>query len=373
MFVGKTVQLKGKHIQYHDMVSVFEELCRIEYLVEGSPDVDQKNNIVTRLKALIEQFFRSIMEFLFSRRFSDYETITMRLEMLDDISDISRNYKFLDMKRILVSQALPFHNTKDIMQATKPYGLCVFIDKSHQRFNATSLVKQDYDEFFETRNNVAHTIDKRPYLDVRKYYNMTEKLLDHVLERVKYYEFYKERRDALSRFGKSGADKYDKNIVSLKDAAQIEGKTATDLFIKHEYEKSITHCKKALNLDPLDFASQFTKSHAYFYLSQYDNAAQSFRRYVEISYDESGVSLYRGLTFYKLNNHEAAIDCLMKAMERKSDRTEAGIYLAVSLGLVGSLDEVLKSIEKVLQDDPRNKAALYIKKLTQDEIKRRKK
>ena len=369
----KLRQLKGKTLPNYDMSSVFIELYHIEEIIKDGKHVEQKNYIITRLVTIIEQFFRKVLEFLFRRHPETRpQNITLDTRIINDIIKADFNRRWWHATELIISHTFSFQNTKDIADAMNTYGGIQIFSNGSTKSNhdaETGLIRRDYDRLFEARHAIVHSIEWRPHLDVRRYYDMAEKLMNHTLEKVEYYRFHDEHDQALLQLQSSEADKYHGIAKKLYDDVLRERKTASELFSQGKYEESIDHYDKVLFLEPDDFTAHFSKGSSFYLLEKYREAIGCFERHLELVNDP-GAYFWMGMALQKLGEHEDAIKWFEKVIEHSLDDSTAYIKLAISLGNLGLLDDALKYTNMVLDTEPENNSALEIQKITLEEINR---
>ena len=184
----KTYKAKGKDLTNKDMRSVFDELYQIDQMIKNDMYVGRQTYITIRLVTIIEQFFREIIEFLL-RKYPDKRPKTVELDtrLVASIVKTTSHAKKIFMTERIISQAFSFQNTIDINESMQKYGkIQIFqnnLDVMTKSGNSNGLLKREYDKFFDARHSVVHSIEQRPYLNVKKYYNMAEKLFDYTLEK----------------------------------------------------------------------------------------------------------------------------------------------------------------------------------------------
>ena len=365
-------QLKGKTLSDSDMKSVFLELYHVEKMIEDGKHVEQKNYIMIRLVTIIEQFFRKVLEFLF-RRYPDKrpQNIALDTQIINDILKADFNRRWWHVAELIISHTFSFQNTKAIDDAMWKHGkICIFSDSKLYKLNDKSdLIIRDYEKLFEARHVIAHSVKRLPYLDVKRYYTMTENLLNYTLDKVKYYRFHEERDQALSQLQKIKTDKHRIAAAKLHDDMKNKGEIATKLFKQGKYEESIIQDNEVLFLEPDNFAAHLSKGSSCLLLGKYREAVECYERHLELA-DDPGAYLYKGIALQKLGEHDDAIKCFGKAIEHGADKVSAYVNLAISLGNLDFLDDVLRYTGMVLDIEPENGNALYIKKITLEEIDR---
>ena len=361
-------RVKGKKLVKHDMQAIFEELYQIDEMIKNGTYMGKQTYITTRLVTIIEQFFREVMEFLL-RKYPKKRPKTIELDtrILNNIVKAPGWEKIFMTERI-ISQSFSFQNTNAIDEAMREHGkIYVFQDLSKpiSNTNDSELLKYEYDKFFDARHSVVHSIELRPYLNVRKYYDMTEKLLDYMLVKVEYASFYESGNNAALLFQNNKSDTYQKMFKKLQNEIKNEQKSAINAMSCKNYMEAISHYNRILELNPSDVVANMEKGLAFYQLEKYTQSIESFEQHLEL-YDDSVLYVILGLSLQKLGEHEDAMIYFKKALEHESDKTSIYNKLAVSTGSTGWPDEALKYTEMALDKNPNDKTALGLKKLTEE-------
>ena len=363
-------QLKGKTLSNYDMRSVFIELYQIEKMIKDGKYIEQRNYTTIRLVTIIEQFFRKVVEFLF-RRHPDKRppSITLDMQALSGIINTASDKSPQYFSYVLISHSFSFQNTHDIADTMRKYGgIEVFSNKQKQSRHdgKVDLIRRDYDKLFNARHNIVHSITWRPHLDVKRYYEMTEKLMNHTLDKANYWAFHIDHEMALSQFKKNEGHVHSVGN-DLRNEIDAICDRATELLKQGKYREAIGDYDKVLLLDPDDHTAHSCKAFSLYLLGEYRESIACFERYMMVSYNPT-VYFDIGLSLQKLGEHEDAVQYFVKASEHGSgDASEYTFYPAL-IGSHKMLEDMLVYTDTILDAVPKNSLALAIKKATQEKI-----
>ena len=367
---------KGKDLLNHDMRSIFKELYQIEKILNSNKYVGQQNYITIRLVTIIEQFFREIVGFLLKKYPEKRpQTIELDTRLIDSVVKITSEWDKAFITERLISQAFSFQNTNVINETMKKYGNIHIIQDSSKPLNPDNrdgFLKQDYDRFFDARHSIVHSIERRPYLNVKKYYYMTEKLLDYTLEKVGYHGFYEDCDEIALLFQKSKADTYHKMANRLRNEIKNEHESAMNAMKRKQYAEAIHHYDEVLKREPSNSFAYVDKGWAFYQLENYPKAIESLEHGLELI-DDPDMYIPLGLALQKLGEHEDAIKYFTEAIQHNTNDGLAYDSLAISTGSTGWPSEALRYAEMALDIDPNDEIALDIKKLTETYLNRLKK
>ena len=366
----KARKAKGKTLINSSMKAIFDDLYQIDIMIKNDAYMGQQNYIIIRLVTITEQFFREIMVLLLMRNPDKRpKTIELDTHLLNNVVK-APNWQKTFMTERIISQSLSFQNAIDINESMRRYGkIQVFQNSSNidKDGNNNGLLKHEYDKFFDTRHGIVHSIEHRPYLDVRKYYNMIENLFDYVLEKVGDYSFYEECKESAVLFQKNKANEYQKIIDALQGELKNEQDSATDAMKNKEYRKAIQHYNKVLELNPIDLAASMSKGLAFYYLEEYSQSIESFEQHLEL-YDDPVLYDILGSSLQKLGEHGDAMVYFKKTLEHESDQTLIYNKLSISAGSMGNMHEALKYAKEALAKKPDDEMALCLKKLAEEYV-----
>ena len=366
----KSRQLKSKTLSNYDMRSVFIELYQIEKLIKDGKYIEQRNYVTIRLVTIIEQFFRKVMEFLF-RRHPDKRppSITLDMQALSGIINTASDKSPQYFSYVLISHSFSFQNTHDIVDAMRKYGgIEIFSNKQKQSRHdgKVALIRRDYDKLFNARHNIVHSITWRPHLDVKRYYEMTEKLMNHTLDKVNYWAFHSDHEMALSQFKKN--EGYVHSVGNdLRNEIDEICDRATELLKQGKCREAIGDYDSVLFLDPDDHTAHSCRAFSLYLLGEYRESITCFERYMMVSYNPT-VYFDIGLPLQKLGEHEDAVQYFVKAFEHGSDDASEYTFYPALIGSHEILEDMLVYVDTILDAMPKNSLALAIKKATQEKI-----
>ena len=272
------------------------------------------------------------------------------------------------MTERIISQSFSFQNTTDINEHMQKHGKIQIFQNSldvNKDGNNNGLLKYEYDKFFDTRHSIVHSIECRPYLNVRKYYNMTEKLLDYVLENVEYDSFYESCKNAALSFQNNKSDTYDRMFKKLQNERKNAQNNAREAMSQKHYEKAISYHNKVLKLDPSDMVANMENGLAFYNLKKYQQSIESCEQQLEL-YDSPVLYVLLGSVLQKLGEHEDAIIYFKKALEHESDKTSIYNRLSISTGSIDCLNDALQYANMTLTEKPDDITALGLKKLAEE-------
>ena len=357
------LRVKGHSLPKHNMQLVFKELYEIERMINSGKDIGQQNYLTTRLVTIIEQFFREVKAFLLRRDpYKRPPMVELDTRLIDDVIKDAQSWERIFITERLIAQGFSFQNTTSIKEAMKKHGIDIFSE------NDKNLIKHEYDKFFDSRHSVVHSIERRPYLNVKKFYDMTEKLLNFTLEKIRYSSFYEDCKEAATEYQNGKADTYHVMAEKLKNQIEMKSKKANDAVNNERYHEAVRHYKEVLLLDPNDFSACISQGWAYFSLEKYHEAVEILERGLKL-YDDPVMHAILGTAFQKLGDHEGAVVYFTKALEHEPDKSPIYDQLAISVASTGWPCEALKYAELALAENPNNNTALGIKKLTNDFLK----
>ena len=366
-------RVKGK-VPKSDIYDVFVEFYQLGIDMKKSSTEYQNEYIAIRLVTILEQFFRCIMELELKRHPKDIpHKITLDMQSMNDIiCTVSKGSRRITPE-LIVSYSYSFQNTKSIENIQQYIKTPIFEDKSRQPKHGyqSSPTKQDYDELFEIRHRLVHSVDRIPYLDVEKYYSMTEDLLEHVLKQVRSWIFFVNQGEALEKFKNSG------EATKCFDAAEdcvCDLVTSRDRAFEcqknQEYDSAIEYFNTTLCTDPDDYSSHFGKAFCLLRLGKYRQAAKSFEQELSMVEDPGGY-FCMGLSLQKLDKHVPAIGYFEKALKDEPIKDLVYLCLAVSYGILGRFENALDFTNKALTIEPENRIYLEIKTMYEQNIQGR--
>ena len=263
--------LRIRSIPEQYIEDVFDQLYRLDSVINDGNNY-QRNYVVTRLVTIIEQFFRIIVEDkLYERNGRTPEPINLDPSIIDEIASIHYKEEREITKELVISLNYKFQSGDQIKKTMKAYGMKIFHG---------DVKKADYDELFELRHKIVHTFEQPPS-QIRKYYDLTEKLFKHVLEQanIKHPSFYLLKIEALVDLGY-----YDKAVECFKAADHYSndppGKSPKNALVYYDRAMALQH------------------------LGEYEKAIDDFDRVVNLAKDNGVLYSYRGMRLQKSKNND---------------------------------------------------------------------
>ena len=342
--------LRIKSIPEQYIEDVFNEFYRLDSIISDGNEY-QRNYVVTRLVTIIEQFFRIIVEDkLYDRNGKAPEPINLDPDIIDKIASIHFKEEREITRELVMSLNYKFQSGDQIKKTMKDYGMRVFRD---------GVKKTDYDELFELRHKIVHTLEQPPS-KIRKYYEQTEKLFEHVLglANVVHPSFYLLKIEALVGLGH-----YDKAVECFKDADRysndLPGKSSKSVLAYYdravalqflgEYERAVADFDRAASLAKNDG-------------TLYSYMGMRLRK----SKDNDGIRLLefagynKGVALQEINDHDAAIKCFNMVLKMDPNDINARLAKGESLLKLGKTTEARDCIRNsVWVSEPINAFAYH--------------
>ena len=298
-----------------EMTDVVVEFYSLNEILE-SVDRHIHNYVIIRLVTIIEQFFRKTIELKIKNDDSfNYfpERVTLDKHTFINIKSIT--------KEILIASSYSFQNVNDIKQRAKEFGIGNPFMYTHN-----TNVEKEFEEFFQLRHNIVHTVIPTN-IEVRQYYQMTENLIKHVLEKTHKDKsiFFRHKGDALARLGR--------------------------------YEESIECCDKGLEIGPKDCFIYASKGFSLACLGKHVEAIECYDRGLKINPKYQFMHIFKGLSLAELDKHVEAIECYDKGLRTDSKGSFVYDSKGVSLARLGKHAKAIECYDKALELNPKNVSA----------------
>ena len=328
--------LRIRSIPEQYIEDVFDELYRLDSVINGGNNY-QRNYVVTRLVTIIEQFFRIIVEDkLYDRNGRAPEPVNLDPGIIDEIASIHSKEEREITRELVISLNYKFQSGDQIKKTMKGYGMKVF---------QGDVRKADYDELFELRHKIVHTLEQPPSI-IRKYYELTEKLFKHVLRlaNIKHPSFYLLKIEALVDLGY-----YDIAIECFKDADQYSNGLSDK-----SPKNALIYYDRAMALQRLgEYGKAISDFDRVISLAKNDDTLYSYMGMrLRKSKDNDGVRLqelaeyHKGTALQEINDHNKAVECFNRVL--KMDPCDIEAHLAkgeslLNLGKAAEAQECLRN------------------------------
>lgn len=343
-------RIKGKKLPEHNIFDVFVEFYYLEYLIDEKEH--HKNYIVMRLVTIIEQFCRNIVSYkLKDSKHVLSDKIELDVQFIDELIHTVSNGKRMITKEEILSASDSFQNTRAIDVTMHRYDIKAF----------DGLTRKDYDELFELRNELVHTVKKLPSFKIRKYYDLTEELMKNILEKDNYIlMFFDLKIRALRKLKKRNKMKECYNEVNayFKNAAKQKSPYAElytdwgETFLLFEKHREAINCfDEQIKRKPDDDNAYFWKAMALEYLQDYKRAIECHNKIINITPDDASAYYNKGLALQDYKDHKGAIKCFDKIIELDHNSGYAYYAKGRSLQKLEDHEEAIKCFECAIKVD----------------------
>jgi len=123
---------------------------------------------------------------------------------------------------------------------------------------------------------------------------------------------------------------------------------------KGNYEEAIRYFTKAIDLNPLDAESYYSRGTAYFHKGQNNEAILDYTKALEINPGDAKVYYNRGIACYKKDQYDQAISDFSKALEMNPNNAEAYYNRGATRYKKGQHDQAISDFKKAFEIDPNN-------------------
>jgi len=123
---------------------------------------------------------------------------------------------------------------------------------------------------------------------------------------------------------------------------------------KGNYEEAIRYFTKAIDLNPLDAESYYSRGTAYFHKGQNNEAILDYTKALEINPGDAKVYYNRGIACYKKDQYDQAISDFSKALEINPNNAEAYYNRGATRYKKGQHDQAISDFKKAFEIDPNN-------------------
>ena len=341
---------------------IFHEFYRLYFQVD-SGNIDIQNQLIIKLVTVIEQFFRKIVEIQYQNekvQLQDKE-ITLRIFHLDQMKTIT--------KGIIISSSYNFQSIKAIREGMKDVKI-TFSDKEIKHR------LQPLGKLFKLRHDTVHTVMPVNTDNIGKYYDVVEKLMCCILEKVyrtdNYFYFYYDRTMDRLR-GYEGSSTYYKKIIKL------DAKNPFDYIIKgivfdklHDIEKAIACCDKAIEIEPTSLFGYLVQSNVYSNSGNHTNVIACYDKAIEIEPTSLFGYIYKSNSFRMARKYEEAIACYDEVIALEPKNLIGYIHKAELIFISGKYEEAIACYDEAIKLDPNYSFGHIIKGISLDELDKHK-
>ena len=136
-------------------------------------------------------------------------------------------------------------------------------------------------------------------------------------------------------------------------ASYDRGDKATTLITKQkEYEKSVEHYTRAIELKPDLVGAEYNRGLAHYHNAEYEPAIRDFSTTINYAPDDAKAYNDRGNAYRKLGKHDCAIQNYCKAIELQSDYAKAYYNRGLSYNDQARCDQAIQDFNKAIELKP---------------------
>jgi len=123
---------------------------------------------------------------------------------------------------------------------------------------------------------------------------------------------------------------------------------------KGNYEQAIRYFTEAIDLNPKDAESYYSRGTAYSHKGQYDQAISDYTKVLEINPRDAKAYFKRGIAYYKKSQYDQVISDFSKALEINPMDAEAYYNRGITYCRKGQQDQAISDFKKAFEIDPNN-------------------
>jgi len=123
---------------------------------------------------------------------------------------------------------------------------------------------------------------------------------------------------------------------------------------KGNYDEAIRYFTKAIDLNPLDGESYYSRGTAYSHKGQYEEAISDYTKALKINPRDAKAYYNRGIACYKKDQYDQAISDFNKALEINPNNAEAYYNRGATRYKKGQHDQAISDFKKAFEIDPNN-------------------
>ena len=343
--------VKGKKLPNQNIFDVFVEFCRLESAINGAEY--QKNYVVMRLVTIIEQFCRNIVRYKLAEHSHEFSgKIELEIPLIGELINTASKRTHEITKEEIISASHQFQNTEAISSIMQRYKINAF----------RGLNRKEYDEFFDLRHELVHTVKKLPSFEAQKYYDLIEKLMKNIMEQdtnIQY--FYDLKISALQKLKKHNrikecyneAKEYFEKAINRKptDADAYDG-WGVVLQSLGRYHEAINCFDAQIKLNPNDDEAYFMKGMALQKLEDRRGTMECLDKIIEINPNDASGYYNKGLSLQDFGDHSEAIKCFNKTIELDHNNSDAYCAKGESLQELGDHKEAVECFERCIKIHP---------------------
>jgi len=167
---------------------------------------------------------------------------------------------------------------------------------------------------------------------------------------AKYQRYYQDLQNEVAYLEK--LSEYDPGNYRVQMRAGVR------LVTYKEYSKARKVFSRLVSLNPNDPSVYSTLGNIDFKMGNYENAALSYRKALQLGYHNQDLMINLGLSLFGSGKLEEGIKFLDKAVQLDSLKTDALFYQGLGYQRLEKFDQAMECYEKVLQQTPDNLDAL---------------
>jgi lipoprotein NlpI len=123
---------------------------------------------------------------------------------------------------------------------------------------------------------------------------------------------------------------------------------------KGNYQEAIRHFTKAIDLNPMDAESYYSRGTAYSHEGQNDEAISDYTKALEINPKNANAYCNRGNAYCRKGEYDRAISDYTKALGINPRGTEVYYNRGITWCIKGQHDQAISDFRKALEIDPNN-------------------
>ena len=343
-----------------EMTDVIAEFYNLDKILNDTNQHTQ-NYVVIRLVTVIEQFFRKIVEKKINDdKLGNYVPNQLKLD----------KRTFMNLKSItkatLISSSYSFQSVSEIKEIAKQFGV-------QNPFSNSSSIEKEFETLFQFRHNTVHSVVSS-YLEIKKYYQITEDLIKNILHQVYDQEsiFATFKGNALAKL-----NRYEEAIRCYDEGLRLEPKNGRVFALKgfslasmNRHEEAIRYYDKGLKLDPVYVYAYSNKGYSLTLLGRHEEAIKCHDDGLKLDPDYAYAYINKGLSFAWVGKHKEAIQCFDRSIALDPKVSNGCTCKGISLYRLGMFENAIKCFDEALNLNPMDSYAYVGKGLSLIELGR---